>query len=95
MLLSLMIPLFQDLEMQLTYQYKYNTKIRQNERAEENLPIKGTRSYLFKREDCITPPRKVIGFNYLKAYKIMKVQNLYFLSSNGIILMESKLVPYH
>ena len=54
-------------------------KIRQNERAEENLPIKGTRSYLFLKEKTVLhTPRKVIGFNYLKAYKIMKVQNLYF-----------------
>lgn len=54
-------------------------KIRQNERAEENLPIKGTRPYLFLKEKTVLhTPRKVIGFNYLKAYKIMKVQNLYF-----------------
>lgn len=54
-------------------------KIRQNERAEENLPIKGTRPYLFfKVKTVLHTPRIVIGFNYLKAYKIMKVQNLYF-----------------
>ena len=79
MLMSPMMPLFQDLEVQLTYliqiQHKKLGKMR-GQRKSSNQRNK-TISFL-KVKTVLHTPRKVIGFNYLKAYKIMKVQNLYF-----------------